>query len=92
MVALTCCTDFVQRTVRLTWWVTGNVVSKTDGRQGDEAVVQWVRVVPLRLQPGKDTGRNQHYEHYVTRRYDEQVENTNVKWLKTTFHLIFEIR
>lgn len=58
-----------------------NVVSQANGSQGDEAVVEGVQVVPVRLQGCKHDCWNQQEETYVARGNDEQVEHPYVERL-----------
>lgn len=64
---LTCGSDLVDGAVGLVGRVAGDVVAEADGGERDEAVVQRVQEVPLRLQAREDRGRHQDEEHHEGR-------------------------
>ena len=50
---LTSGSNFVDRAVGLSGGVSGNVIAQSDGSQRDEAVVERIQEVPIRLQVRK---------------------------------------
>ena len=51
---LTCSTDLIERSIGLQQLVSWDVVAQSDGRHGDEAVVESVEEVPVGLDDGED--------------------------------------
>ena len=56
---LTCSKYFVQCSVMLTWFVSWNVITQTNGRHGDETIIEGIQIVPVALQVTKDGGRDE---------------------------------
>lgn len=79
----TCGCHLVQGPVGLVRRVTRDVVTKSNSSQRHKAVVQWVQVIPLRLQRSKYGCRHKHNEGDVARDYDKQMQHPDVEGLTT---------
>lgn len=77
----TCDADFIQRSHGLVGGVTRNVVTKANGGEGDEAVVEGVQEVPAWLQLGKNEGWHRHKKAKGDAADDGEVEDTDVEGL-----------
>lgn len=58
--------------------VARNVVAESDGRHGDEAVVEGVQVVPVGLYGDEDGGRYEEHEDDDEREDDRKMDEANV--------------
>lgn len=73
--------DLVDRPVGLVRGVPGDVVAQADRGQGDEAVVQRVQEVPVRLQGGEHRGGRQEEDADQHGAHQEQVQQADVEGL-----------
>ena len=78
----TCDGEFVEPPVGLIGRVAGYEVSQSDGGEGDEAVVQGVEEVPLRLQPRERKRRQDQDQQTYSSHHHTKVHHADVEGLE----------
>ena len=76
---LTCSADLVNRPVGLVHVIAGDVIAQSNGRHGDEAVVEGVEVVPFVLDDGEDGGGDEEDEDDEAGEEDGDVDEADVQ-------------
>jgi len=79
MTLLTCSTNLIERSVGLQQLVSWDVVAQSDRRHRGEAVVEGVEEVPVGLDDGEDSRRNEEDDDEDDAKDDEDVSQSDVE-------------
>lgn len=77
----TCSCNLVKGSVWLVRGVSWDVIAEADGSEGDEAVVEWVEIVPVRFEGGEGGSGHQHEGGHQECGHQHQVHQTDVEGL-----------